>query len=369
MCKKVAHFIDTDDPGGAEALVIEICTRLNGHEFHPEVFHFGNPWLIEKCKRFNVPSIIVPGYKFYKSIKTLPFFTLIFWRFLKHRGIDLLHSHLFGPITGACLATLLDRIPHIGTLHDTYTIEQKESRIRLLQFASFFGTRLVTVSHRMQRYLLSMGKFPDGCPETIPNGVDLGKFSGSVNNNLRFELQLDANDIILISVGRLVPIKGYDILVEAFSKIRSNRHAKLLIVGDGPTRKRIEDLVRDRKIGDRVKLLGFRDDVPDLLRISDCFVLSSRSEGLSYSIVEAMASGLPLVVTNVGGNLELVTDTECGYLVPPNDPAALAQKLQILIDNDVQRKEFGRQALKIAQDKFSVTVMVDKYIKKYREMT
>lgn len=366
---KIAHFIDSDDPGGAEMLVVEICKCLNRYGFQLEVLHFGNTWLKKECDKFSIPSIIVPGHKYYKSAKTMPIFSLVFKRFLQRRNIDILHSHLFGSITGACITTFLTKIPHIGTIHDTYTIEEKKSRIRLILLSSLLKTRLITVSEAMKNYLRSLAKFPKATFETIYNGVDLEKFSVQTDVRLRSEVELEPNDITLISVGRLVGIKGHEILVEAFDRLlKSKRPIKLLIVGDGPNRKNIESLITNRKLDNKVKILGFRHDIPQLLRLSDCFVLSSHSEGLSYSIIEAMASGLPLVVTDVGGNRELVIDGECGYLAPPNDPTAFAERLQLLIDNEQKRKQFGRISLKLAREKFSLTTMLDKYVNIYNQM-
>jgi len=365
--KKIAHFIDTIIPGGAEVLIIEISRNLRKYNYQPEVFHFGNPWLVEKCAELDIPCVLVPGHEYYKSIKKLPLFTLKFIRFLKERKISLLHSHLFAPITGSCFATFIGGVPHVGTMHDTYTIEEKKSRIHLLRVASIITTQLVTVSEDMREYLRSLGKFNGDSLKLIWNGVDLDRYS-SPHNSLRLELGLELSEIVFICVGRLVKIKGHDILIEAFSKIRSNEHVKLLIVGDGPNRGMIEKLIDEKNMGKQIQIVGFRNDVPALLGLSDCFVLSSRSEGLSCSIEEAMASGLPLIVTDVGGNRELVIDGECGYLVAANDPDSFAKKMQIMIDNKEKRLKFGEMSRVIAQEKFSIASMVEKYINIYQKM-
>lgn len=366
--KKIAHFIDTNVPGGAEVLIVEICKNLFHYNFQPEIMHFGNPWLQEKCKELNIPSVIVPGYKLYKFSKTIPIFTLVFNRLLKQRNISILHSHLFAPIVGACLATFLSRTAHIGTLHDTYTIEQKKTRVRLLQMASILGVRLITVSQSMQDYLMTLGKFPKGTVKTIFNGVDIEKFARLISSVSRQDFHLKTNDIVFICVGRLVEIKRHDILIESFSRLKPNKHVKLLIVGEGPCRQSMEDLIIKKRMPDNIKILGFREDVPELLKMSDCFVLSSRSEGLSYSIIEAMASGLPLIVTNVGGNHELVIDEENGYLIPFDEPDAFTEKLQILIDDKEKRKQFGERSRMIVQKKFSIDSMMQEYIKIYTEI-
>lgn len=365
---KIAQFIDTNVPGGAEVLMIEICKNLPLYNFQPEVWHFGNPWLEEMCNKHNIPTVIVPGYKLFKSIKTIPLFTIDFKRLLKKRNISVLHSHLFGPITGACLATFLSRTPHIGTLHDIYTFEEKKSRIFLIHIASLLGVKLVTVSQCMQDYLRTLTKFSKNAIETIFNGVDLNKFYLSPNNQIRANLQIEANDIVFINVARLVKIKRHDILIKAFTRLKSNKHVKLLIVGDGPCKNEIQNMIIQEKMSDNIKLLGFRKDIPELLKISDCFLLSSSTEGLSYSIIEAMTSGLPIIATDVGGNRELVLDGENGYLITPDDPVAFLERIQLLIDDKIRRKEFGKKSLRLAQEKFSLEAMLNKYIKIYREL-
>lgn len=363
--KKVAHFIDSNDPGGAETLVIEICRNINRYGFEPEVYHFGNSWLQERCKEFNIPSIVVPGKRFYKSIKTIPIFSVIFARFLRRNKVDILHSHLFGSITGACIASYLSNTPHIGTLHDIYTIEERRTRIYFLKVASILGVQLITVSQQMRNYLNKLGKFSNGTLQTIANGVDIEKFNTPVNKNLYLELHLNSDDIIFICVGRLEKIKGQDILIDAFSKLKPAHNVKLLIVGDGAYRREIEERIAEKGLADCVKILGQRNDIPALLKISHCFVLSSRSEGLSCSIIEAMAAGLPVIATDVGGNNELIRDGENGYLVPSEDSNALAVQMQVLIDNEAIRNEFGKASLSLANEMFSVSAMLKKYVNNY----
>lgn len=365
--KRVGHFIDSDDPGGAETLLVEICRRLDKRRFSPVVLHFGNEWLEQKCRESGIPMALVPGHAYYKSFKTLPIFGLIFSRFLRANGIDLLHSHLFGSIMGACLPTAITRIPHIGTIHDTYTIEERKNRVHVLKAASMLGTRLVTVSSNMKEKLESLGRFKKDSLRVTLNGVDLDRYSAPQSKGIRERLDIGQSDFVLSCVGRLVELKGHDILIEAFAQLNPSRPLRLLIIGDGPERRRHEELVVRKGLSESVLFLGQRDDIPDLLGASDCFALASRTEGLSCSIVEAMAAGLPVVATDVGGNPELVQDGYSGYLVPFGDSASLADRLQSLIDDETKRKIFGARSLEIA-GKYSLDRMVNEYAKNYSEM-
>jgi glycosyltransferase involved in cell wall biosynthesis len=365
---KVAHFIDSHDPGGAETIVIEICRKIEKNGYTPVVFHFGNPWLEDKCREYGIPSLFVPGHRLFKSSTTIPFFSAVFAKFLRTQRVDILHSHLFGPVTGACFATYLARIPHIGTLHDIYTIEEKKKRIRYIRLSSFLGTTLVTVSHQMNRYLTNLGRFHNGTLQTIVNGVDIDRFNVSVSRNHYSELDLGPDDIVFACVGRLEQIKGHDVLIKAFSAMKPMHHVKLLIVGDGPIRKDIERQIQEKGLQNNVRMLGQRNDIPALLNLSDCFVLSSRSEGLSCSIIEAMASGLPVIATDVGGNSELVTDEVNGYLVPSENPDALSTRLQVIINDSLKRKKFAEMSLNRAREHYSLDGMLEKYVDNYNKM-
>ena len=365
---KVAHFIDSHDPGGAETLVIEICRKIEARGYMPEVYHFGNPWLEDKCREYNIPTLMAPGHRWYKSARTLLVFTPVFARFLKAQRVDILHSHLFGPVTGACFAAYLAGIPHLGTLHDIYTIEAKKRRVRYLQLSSFLNTRLVTVSHQMNTYLTNLGKFNDKTLQTIVNGMDLEKFNLSCSRDQYPELQLEPEDFVIICVGRLEKIKGHDILLKALGQMQPERHINLLIVGDGPCRQEIERQIIEESLQQNVRMLGHRNDIPVLLNLSNCFVLASRSEGLSCSIIEAMAAGLPIVATDVGGNGELVVNEENGYLVPPENAGILSVRLQSVIEDSARSKIFGINSLQLARGKYSLDTMIGKYVDNYDAM-
>jgi len=365
---KVAHFIDSHDPGGAETIVIEICRKIDKNGYTPAVFHFGNAWLEEKCEKYGIPSLFVPGHRFFKSSTTIPLFSVGFARFLRSQHVDILHSHLFGAVTGACFATYFARIPHIGTLHDIYTIEEKKKRIRYIKLSSFLGTRLVTVSHQMNRYLSDLGRFHGGTLQTIANGVDMERFDVSASRDQYPDLDLSPEDFVFICVGRLEKIKGHDVLMKAFGKMKSMRGVKLLIVGDGPVREEIENHVREQGLQHMVRMLGHRNDIPYLLNLSDCFVLSSRSEGLSCSIIEAMAAGLPVIATDVGGNSELVTDDVNGYLVPSENPDVLSTRIQIMIQDTTKRQNFAEMSLNRAREHYSLDSMMEKYLDNYNLM-
>ena len=368
--KKVAHFIDSDDPGGAETLIIELAKISRAYDYQFEVFHFGNKWIESNCEKHNIDSIIVPYYNLYKSIMTLPFFMFMFIIFLKKRKIDILHSHLFDTLVATTIPAYFSSTPHVGTLHDVYSIEDNTLRAYALKFSTLLGTKIVTVSKQISDHLNSLCKFSYGDIKVIKNGVDMTKFSGTPLTDIRDELNLPKDSMLLVSVGRLVAVKGFDVLIKSIKKISdATKKFNLIIVGDGPEMLKLKQLIKLESVEGYVKLIGHRDDVASILLQSDCFVLASKSEGLSCSIIEAMATSLPIVATDVGGNNELVKNNENGYLVPCDNVDELSNALINIISNNTIRLTFALCSKKIANRELSIYKTLDAYINCYEEVS
>jgi len=166
------------------------------------------------------------------------------------------------------------------------------------------------------------------------------------------------------TVGRLDPVKDQVGLLRAFARANKGRHA-LVIAGDGPARPQLEATVRELGLGDRVRLLGERDDVPIVLRALDVFVLSSIGEGISNAILEAMASGLPVIATGVGGNVELVRDGLTGCLIEPRRPELLADALTAYFDDPARAATHGAAGRSRAGEEFGLERMLAGYVALY----
>ncbi|HQU87686.1 MAG TPA: glycosyltransferase [Denitromonas sp.] len=138
-----------------------------------------------------------------------------------------------------------------------------------------------------------------------------------------------------------------------------------MLVGDGPLRPELEAEVATAGLSDVVCLAGARDDVPAIMAALDCFVLPSQAEGISNTLLEAMACGLPVIATRVGGNCELVVDGETGWLVPPEDPRALADAMSNMANDPVRRQQMSHAARARAVTQFSLEAMVDRYLALY----
>jgi len=168
----------------------------------------------------------------------------------------------------------------------------------------------------------------------------------------------------IVSVGRLAFPKDFSTLVEALAGLRADWRAAF--IGEGPLRAEISGEVRRSGLEERIDLLGARGDVPDLLASADIFVLSSRSEGFPISILEAMATGLPVVAADVGGVAEAVLDGQTGLLVPPSDPKALAEALERLLRDEAFRRRLGAAGRRRARREFDVPIFRQAHLELYR---
>lgn len=203
------------------------------------------------------------------------------------------------------------------------------------------------------------------------NGVDTTRFRPAADRQrLRAELGLPTDRVLVTTVGSLTPVKNHLGLLEAAASYARTRivDTTFLLVGEGALRRAIEARIAALGIADEVVLYGASDRVPDLLAASDVFVLPSHLEGMSNAILEAMASGLPVVALRVGGNPELVRDGHTGLLCPPGDAEALAGAIGRLAQNPDLRAQLGQNARRVAEETFSIAAMIRSYAAFYRSV-
>ena len=238
--------------------------------------------------------------------------------------------------------------------------------------------RCFGVGKSVRRALIKNEGLPEDRVEVIYNGVDLKPFAAVRDDNLlraemRAELGLNDQDFVVLQVARLNPLKDHLTAVRAIERfvesdqIRSGRRVHLLLAGEGERRGLNEQVIRDRTLEGHVTLLGARRDVPQLLAASDAFLLSSISEGIPLTLIEAMAAGVPVVSTDVGGIGEVVTDGETGLLAPTGDDTRLAAQLESLTDASL-RNHLCARAIRVAEKRFSLKRMHSKYARVYRQL-
>ncbi|NOY45286.1 MAG: glycosyltransferase [Deltaproteobacteria bacterium] len=229
-------------------------------------------------------------------------------------------------------------------------------RMRIRRLLSRWVREYTCVSRAIERWLEEEVRVRRPVNQ-IYNGVDTEVYRPGPGHGIRSELGIPPDAFVAGIVGRLDPIKDHPTLFRAFSLLREKvPSARLLVVGDGPERARLESLG-----GEGALFLGDRTDVPEILRTLDVFVLSSRNEGISNTVLEAMAAGLPVVATRVGGNPELVAEGETGTLVPPGDTEALCQALAGYALHPDRARSHGRAGRNLVEARFSIPAMVAGY--------
>jgi sugar transferase (PEP-CTERM/EpsH1 system associated) len=282
-------------------------------------------------------------------------------RLLRSLRPDVVHSRNWGALDTVVAARLVG----IRTLvHGEHGREAKDPggldprRNRLRRLLSPLVSRFVTVSFDLRRWLIATVRIPAHKVVTIHNGVDTSRFCPGDSAEAREALGLPIAAAVVGTIGRLDPVKNHAGLITAFSGLAGSEARPILaIVGEGPSRSALESEIRQRGLSDRVRLLGERRDVPTLLRALDVFVLPSRAEGMSNTILEAMATGLPVIATDVGGNPELVEPDVTGRLVPSGDPNALEAALRVYVSDSYLRSQQGKAGRERVLQHFSLDRM------------
>lgn len=238
-----------------------------------------------------------------------------------------------------------------------------------------FVSHYIALSAHLEAYLTQAVGIAPQRVSRICNGVDLRQFAPGVDQSEAESLPFGRGGHWLVgTVGRLQAIKDQTNLVEAFARWlardeAARERARLVIVGDGPLRLQVEQAVAAAGLGERIWLAGERSDIPQILGALDCFVLPSRAEGISNTLLEAMACALPVVVTNVGGNQELVVAGKTGLVVSPQNPEALAEGMASYFHDSRRALAHGVAARQRAEAEFSLDVMVSRYLACYDRLT
>lgn len=256
---------------------------------------------------------------------------------------------------------------HGREANDPQGRDRRRNRIRRL--LAPLVNHFVSVSRDLERWLVEDVRLPARKVTTIPNGVDLARFGQGDRRESRARLGLPSEAAIVGTVGRLDPVKDHAGLLRAFAVLPPGpQDSMLVIAGDGPCREDLTRLVGTLGLAERVRLLGDCRDVPGVLAALDLFVLPSIAEGMSNTILEAMATGLPVVATRVGGNPELVEDHATGRLVGIQDPAALAEAIAVYLDDSHLRAVHGKAARQRATERFGLDRMCESYVDLYRRL-
>ncbi|MEJ7811580.1 MAG: glycosyltransferase [Gemmatimonadaceae bacterium] len=358
---RVLHIIQNLNYGGMERLLADIVRQVDPARFESHVL------VLQYAGRF---AEELRGAATLHLAQPMGRWSMLWPSTLidQIRGIspDVVHTHT-GVWYKGTLAARRAGVPRlIHTDHGRESPDPWRARIQD-GFASRRTHVVVAVSDTLARQLARTVVHDRGRIQLVPNGVDTGVNRPRPDNGVvRGTLGIPAGAPVLGSIGRLEHIKGYDVMVEAFALFPADAgsggaSAHLVLGGDGGERPRLEERARALGVGDRVHFLGWRDDVPDLHAAFSLFTMSSRSEGTSVSLLEAMSAGLCPVVTNVGGNAAVLGPDLGHRLVAPENPGALAAAWRAALGDAAARADDGARARDRVLESFSLTTMVRHY--------
>ncbi len=238
--------------------------------------------------------------------------------------------------------------------------------VGLERLAARAGDFIISVNDQHRRMAIELGVVEPDRICTVHNGVDVRPFGRADGLSARRRLGFADSDLLIGAIGRLAPQKGFLYLMRAMPLVLAAvPAARLVMIGEGPLADELKGEARKHGVADRVHFLGFRNDVPDLLAAFDVFALPSLWEGLSISLIEALAAGKPIVATDIDGNREVIEHEETGLMVPPADVPALATALGTLLTDRSLAARLAGRARRSAETRFSFDRMVEQNLAVY----
>jgi len=289
-------------------------------------------------------------------------------RILRQRAPQIVHSHIVHANLLARMARLICPMPVlITTAHNTVECG------RILELAYRLTDRLTDLTTNVSQAAVDryvrIGAAPVQRIQFVPNGVDLHRFRPDKDERHRLRRELAvADQFVWLAIGRLTEAKNYPNMIEAFAQV-ADANTVLLIVGHGELDEPIRQHALTRHLGGRVRFLGVREDIPSLMNAADGYVLSSDWEGMPLVLQEASCTHLPIVTTDVGGNREVVVNGRTGFVVPPQDAAALAAAMRrVMVMTPEQRQQMGLAAREYMAATFDLEHVLDQWEGIYRRL-
>jgi glycosyltransferase involved in cell wall biosynthesis len=361
-------FTDTTSFGGSEQMVLTLLEVLDRSLWRPVLVYRPHPGvmpLVERARKLDVNTMPVPavGLEGKQGLRQM----LRFVRVLRRERPAVFHAHLCGwpRCTFGILAAILARVPAIVATQHFF--QGKPSRHLILrQQVVFLGVhRYIAVSHDMAMNLRNTLRFTAPKMQVVHNGITLAPFSRPGHSSWEVNRPQGGRGPSILTLARLIKNKGLSYLISAAVLVPE---AVFVVVGEGHDRGLFEAEAEALGVADRVKFLGQRDDIPDLLRDCDLFILPSLHEGLPISVLEAMAAGKPVIATAIGGIPEVVVRGQTGLLVPPADPPALAKAIRTLLGDPILARDLGTAGRARVQREFSAELMVQRTTQIYSEL-
>ena len=364
---RVVHIIPLVTPGGAERVAIQIVSGLNRQRYEPVLVSLMGRRSCDLDRQLDESGVEVRylgkhlgfDYRMFSQVHGV----------LKDCRADIVHTHLQVLRYVFPAAAFLKQASVVHTVHNLAEREIEPGMRWLQGYALQHGVVPVAVAEEVA---LSLEKIY-GVPKcrVIPNGIPTDSYTNPTMPRWEWRARegFSESDLLFVCVARFAPQKNHALLLSAFAEgPAADRKAHLLLVGDGALRKRLESQVEALGLSRQVHFLGLQTDISEILRAADIFVLSSDFEGNPLCVMEAMAAGLPIVSTAVGGVPALLESDKQGLLVPPGDGLSLSKAMMALLQNQEARNSWGRAAARRAKEKFDVSTMVQAYEEVYEQI-
>lgn len=348
---KILHVITSLQTGGAETLVVNLMPRFHalGHEVGVVVFNAVRTPLMERLEKE------CPNCKIYKlgSSYYNPWYIVKLWRIMRY--YDIVHTHNSSPQLFVAIANLFCGKKLVTTEHNTNNRKREKGGIfRIVDKWMYYRyLKTICISDIAEQKLLEyLGKQQQSSICTINNGVDVMSIYEA-----KPIIELQSDKFVAVMVAGFREQKDQDTIIRAMALLPKDQY-ELWLVGDGVRGPELENLIKEENLGDQVKLLGLRTDVPHILKTADVVIMSSHWEGLSLSNIEGMAAGKPFIASDVNGLREVTKGY--GILFPHEDAKALADIIKQLRDDSTYYKQVADKCYERARQ-FDIGVMVRKY--------
>lgn len=375
---RVLHIINSLDIGGNERFLIQLLEHLPRETFAQEVCvpdrgKDATRDLEAACRKLDTPiRVLRVGGNW--DVSVLPRLIRVI---LKGR-FDVVHTHLiYSQVYGRLAAALARTRCIVSSEQNVYDFKARPPFSWVERRLSRWTDRIVACSNKVREHLIEKVGVNPLRVVVVPNGVDTDVFFPIKKRsrlyrsveNARKELGIGEGDTVVGTVGHMTRQKGYDVLIAAIPRIlRKHPRAKFVFVGRGLLREKLEKQARALGVAQQIRFAGIRPDVPVVLNCFDVFVLPSLWEGFGTAIIEAMACGVPVVASRVGGIPEIVEDGMNGLLVPPGRPGPLTEAVIRMLDQTSMRREMARRGRISVTERFSVRKMAQSVGKVYLQL-
>jgi L-malate glycosyltransferase len=351
--------------GGSEKVVYDLVSKIDRNAYEPIIISFSDGPVRELYEGIDIEVFVVR-----KERRVDLHFVRGLRRILRDENVGIVNAHHFGPLLYTELAVMRLPIKIVYTEHSRWQIEELSGAKKFInRILLAKADALVAISRQIEDYYVSELKLKKDKVHFISNGINLSAFRGGENIPLRRGLGIKDSEKVVGIVANLRPEKNHKVLISAFSVVATQlRNVRLVIVGLDCMDGEVQRLASESPAADRILFLGCRKDIPEILSTFDVFCLPSLYEGMPLTVLEAMASGVPVIGADVLGINEVIKDGENGLLFKSNDEKGLAEALYRLLQDGVLQRRLSRTAGLFVEAEFSLDEKVNEYENLFRSV-